>query len=160
MCTPQRHHNATTTPPLPLSLHHPHRSRCSAPRDLAPANTPCACLSACLCLPCRLPVAAPPHLPRTTSGLLSGRLDQRQACLQVHDVAGRDVRPSDTLSLADALGNWCVCWCGLLQCWLHYTVASNGKTAEPVVGVTGGGVVEFALLCRLRHTRSTLLQQL
>lgn len=40
------------------------------------------------------------------AGLLSGRLDQRQACLQVHDVAGRDVRPSDTQSLADALGNW------------------------------------------------------
>jgi hypothetical protein len=43
------------------------------------------------------------------AGLVVGKLDQRQSCLQVHDVASRDVRPADTRGLADALGNWCVC---------------------------------------------------
>jgi hypothetical protein len=42
----------------------------------------------------------------TFAGLVAGKLDQRQSCLQVHDVASRDVRPADTRGLADALGNW------------------------------------------------------
>ncbi|KAF8059698.1 csn7 [Scenedesmus sp. PABB004] len=40
------------------------------------------------------------------AGLVAGKLDQRQSCLQVHDVASRDVRPGDTRALADAVGNW------------------------------------------------------
>ncbi|KAF6263762.1 hypothetical protein COO60DRAFT_1488339 [Scenedesmus sp. NREL 46B-D3] len=43
------------------------------------------------------------------TGLVAGKLDQRQSCLQVHDVASRDVRPTDTRGLADALGNWWAC---------------------------------------------------
>eukprot|EP00878_Enallax_costatus_P025374 GHUV01027146.1.p1 GENE.GHUV01027146.1~~GHUV01027146.1.p1 ORF type:complete len:172 (+),score=51.46 GHUV01027146.1:552-1067(+) len=40
------------------------------------------------------------------TGLVVGKLDQRQSCLQVHDVVSRDVRPTDTKELAEAVGNW------------------------------------------------------
>ncbi|WIA42053.1 hypothetical protein OEZ86_009341 [Tetradesmus obliquus] len=40
------------------------------------------------------------------AGLVTGKLDQRQGCLQVHDVASRDVRPAEARGLADALSNW------------------------------------------------------
>jgi hypothetical protein len=40
------------------------------------------------------------------AGLVNGKLDQRSGCLQVHDVASRDVKPQDTAALAEALGNW------------------------------------------------------
>lgn len=46
-----------------------------------------------------------------SAGILKGKLDQRQSCLQVHDVASRDLRPTDTSGLADAVGNWCVVDC-------------------------------------------------
>jgi hypothetical protein len=51
-------------------------------------------------------VAHPSIYSFISAGLVAGKLDQRQSCLQVHDVASRDVRPSDTRALADALGNW------------------------------------------------------
>lgn len=40
------------------------------------------------------------------AGLVNGKLDQRAGCLQVHDVASRDVRQQDTPALAEALSNW------------------------------------------------------
>ncbi|KAG1672609.1 hypothetical protein FOA52_002089 [Chlamydomonas sp. UWO 241] len=40
------------------------------------------------------------------TGVVKGKLDQRQRCLQVHDVIGRDVRPSELGTLAAGLGTW------------------------------------------------------
>eukprot|EP00775_Hariotina_reticulata_P005275 gene5275-5510_t len=49
------------------------------------------------------------------TGLVVGKLDQRQACLQVHGVVSRDIKPSETAALAQALDNWMVGAQALLQ---------------------------------------------
>jgi hypothetical protein len=40
------------------------------------------------------------------AGILQGKLDQQQRCLQVHGCISRDVRPEDVASLATGLATW------------------------------------------------------
>ena len=40
------------------------------------------------------------------SGLLKGKLDQKQRCLHVHEVIARDVKAEAIPSLVQGLGNW------------------------------------------------------
>lgn len=40
------------------------------------------------------------------SGLLKGKLDQKQRCLHVHEVIARDVKAEAIPSLVEGLGSW------------------------------------------------------
>ncbi len=40
------------------------------------------------------------------TGLLKGKLDQKQRCLHVHEVIARDVRPEAIPALVEGLGSW------------------------------------------------------
>ena len=50
----------------------------------------------------------PAASPGDVAGLIKGKLDQRQACLIVHDVISRDVRKERLPELEVSIGNWCV----------------------------------------------------
>ncbi|GIL74697.1 hypothetical protein Vretimale_2332 [Volvox reticuliferus] len=41
-----------------------------------------------------------------TGVIIAGKLDQKQACLQVHDVVGRDVRPEQLPELVQRMAKW------------------------------------------------------
>ncbi|EFJ46735.1 hypothetical protein VOLCADRAFT_81770 [Volvox carteri f. nagariensis] len=41
-----------------------------------------------------------------TGVIIAGKLDQKQACLQVHDVLGRDVRPEQLPDLIQRMARW------------------------------------------------------
>eukprot|EP00850_Spirogloea_muscicola_P008649 SM000046S16430 [mRNA] locus=s46:625739:628352:- [translate_table: standard] len=40
------------------------------------------------------------------AGIIRGKLDQQQRCLEVHSAAGRDLRPGQVESLLESLGTW------------------------------------------------------
>ena len=39
-------------------------------------------------------------------GLIKGKLDQRQSCLQVQEAVARDVRPQELQPIISGLANW------------------------------------------------------
>ncbi|KAG2485314.1 hypothetical protein HYH03_015987 [Edaphochlamys debaryana] len=64
-----------------------------------------------------------------TGVIVSGKLDQKQACLQVYDVIGRDVRPEDLPDLTARMARWITAGDELLRA-IEARVAYASATSE------------------------------